>query len=189
RRAWHDASLPFHFVQLSGLSTRPSWPSFRDSQRRLADRLPHTWMAVSSDLGDSLDVHPRRKHEVARRLTVSALAHTYGCPTVGNGPHYDGFRTEGQTLRALFSTADGLRAADGAALRGFEVADEDGVFHPAKARIDGTTVVLESPEVKRPCAVRYAYRPYTDANLVNGAGLPASTFIDEPAFEGAKNLR
>lgn len=186
RRAWHDASLPFHFVQLSGLSTRPSWPSFRDSQRRLADRLPQTWMAVSSDLGDSLDVHPRRKYEVARRLTVSALAHTYGRPTVGNGPHYDGFRTEGRTLRALFSTADGLRAADGAALRGFEVAGEDGVFHPAKARIDGTTVVLESPEVKRPCAVRYAYRPYTDANLVNGAGLPASTFIDEPAFEGAK---
>ena len=78
RTAWHNDALPFYFVQLSSLSTRPSWPAFRDSQRRLADSLSHTYMVVSSDVGDSLDVHPRRKAVIGRRLAASVLHHSYG---------------------------------------------------------------------------------------------------------------
>lgn len=70
-------------------------------------------------------------------------------------------------------------AAPGDTLRGFEVAGQDGLYHAASARVDGRTVVVESPEVREPCAVRYGWRPFTRANLVNAAGLPASTFRDE----------
>lgn len=184
RRHWKDRSLPFYFVQLSGIATRPSWPHFRDSQRRLAGRLPHTWMTVSSDLGDSLDVHPRRKREIGERLAASALCHTYGRATVPEGPAYKSFEREGGSLRLHFGYAEGLRAADGR-LRGFEVAGADGLYHAAEARIEGNDVVVANDTVPEPCAVRYGWRPFTDANLTNGAGLPASTFRDERSPEAA----
>lgn len=181
-RAWWAApEMPFYVAQLSSLSTRPSWPHFRDSQRRLCGRLRQTWMAVTSDLGDSLDVHPRRKREVGERLALSALRHTYGRTSViPSGPLYENFRREDGALRLFFRWGEGMRpAAPGDALRGFEVAGQDGLYHAASARVDGRTVVVESPEVREPCAVRYGWRPFTRANLVNAAGLPASTFRDE----------
>lgn len=178
RQYWGDDSLPFHFVQLSSIATRPSWPHFRDSQRRLAARLPHTWMAVSSDCGDANDVHPRRKREIGERLAASALCRTYGLDVVPSGPAYRDFVREGGSLRLHFDFADGLRAA-GDALKGFEVAGPDGLYRAAEARIEGDAVVVKSADVPEPCAVRYGWRPYTDANLENAAGLPASTFRDE----------
>lgn len=177
RAYWQRPDLPFYFVQLSSIATRPSWPHFRDSQRRLAETLPHTWMAVSSDLGDSLDIHPRHKREVSDRLVRSALAHTYGYRLCSSGPEYAGTVREGKTLRLTFRHADGLQAAGGAKeLTGFEVAGSDGLFHAATARIEGETIVVKNPEVSVPCAVRYGWQPFTRANLVNRYGLPASTF-------------
>lgn len=178
RRYWDNEQLPFHFVQLSSIATRPSWPHFRDSQRRLAERLPFTWMAVSSDRGDANDVHPRHKREIGERLASSALCHTYGRDIVPSGPAYRTFTREGRSLRLKFDFADGLRAA-GDSLRGFEVAGADGLYHAAEARIEGNAVIVTADGVKEPCAVRYGWRPYTDANLENAAGLPASTFRDE----------
>lgn len=178
RMHWKDRSLPFYFVQLSGIATRPSWPHFRDSQRRLAERLPYTWMAVSSDLGDSLDVHPRHKREVGERLAVSALCHTYGRKAIPSGPAYTSFERVADSLRLHFKYAGGLHA-DGDRLIGFEVAGADGLYHAAEARIEGRCVVVASADVPEPCAVRYAWQPFTRANLKNGAGLPASTFRDE----------
>lgn len=184
RTWWGRPDLPFYTVQLSSIATRPSWPHFRDSQRRLSRTLPHTWLTVSSDLGDSLDVHPRRKAPVADRLVRSALCHTYGRAVCPGGPEYEGMKAEGRRLRLRFSQAGGLRAAvAGEALRGFEVAGADGLFHAAAARVEGTEIVVESKEVKRPVAVRYAWQPYTTANLVNAEGLPASTFRDALAGE------
>lgn len=180
RTFWNQPDLPFYFVQLSGISTRGSWPHFRDSQRRLSEALPHTYMAVSSDRGDSLDVHPRRKAEIGRRLALSALRNTYGHATVPSGPAYRGFTAEEGSLRLNFRHAEGLTTADGRIPAGFEVAGADGLYHPATARIEGTQIVVASPAVVHPCAVRYAWRPYPSAaNLVNAAGLPASTFRDE----------
>jgi len=179
RTYWGDARLPFYFVQLSGIGTRPSWPLFRDSQRRLAEALPATWMAVSSDLGDSLDVHPRHKREVGERLACAALHHTYGLENVvPGGPAFFAARPVGKALRLHFKHADGLHAAGGA-LRGFEVAGRDGLYRPAQARIEGLTVDVWSEDVPAPCAVRYGWEPFTRANLVNAAGLPASTFRQE----------
>lgn len=179
RQYWNNAQLPFYFVQLSSLD-RPSWPAFRDSQRRLMESLPHTGMAVSSDWGDSLDVHPRIKRPVGERLARWALAHDYGFSLVPSGPLFDGVTAQGHQLKVSFRYGEGLRSADGKPLRSFEIAETDGLYYPARAQIEGNCVVLSAPQVKRPRYVRYAWQPYARrANLVNGALLPASTFRGE----------
>ena len=168
--------LSFYFVQLSSLN-RPSWPRFRNSQRLLAEGLPQTWMAVSTDLGDSLNVHPIYKKEVGRRLALQALRHSYGHDIVSQGPAPVAWRAdEGNEAVISFSDADGMHASDGGPLRTFEVAGEDGVYYPASAVIEGDRIRIKSVEVSHPVSVRYGWQPFTRANLVNGAGLPASTF-------------
>lgn len=182
-RSWRQyfgrEDLPFYFVQLSSIATRPSWPHFRDSQRRMADSLANTWMAVSSDLGHRTDVHPRQKREVAERLAMSALCHTYHYNVVPSGPQYVSFSTEGKRLRLHFRQADGMRPATGDALTGFELAGPDGLYHAATATVSGNDIVVESAEVGDPRAVRYGWQAFSNGNLVNGAGFPASTFRDE----------
>lgn len=179
-RSWRDffnqSNLPFHFVQLSSIGTRPSWPHFRDSQRRMAETLPNTYMAVCSDLGDSLDVHPRHKREVGERLAFSVLNRTYGHKVTPNGPRYQSMKIDGDAIVLRFADAEGMRAAQGTRLIGFEVAGADGIYHPAEATIKNNTVIVRSKEVKQPAAARYGWQPFTRANLVNAAGLPASTF-------------
>lgn len=178
RGVW-GAELPFCFVQLSSMD-RPSWPRFRDSQRRLAAQLPRTYMAVCSDLGDSLNVHPRHKQEVGQRLARQALARVYGHACVASGPEVAGVAFEGGAALVSFRYGAGLRCADGAALRTFEVAHDDGLFSPARAVVlpDGRLRVW-SDEVPEPRFVRYGWQPFTRANLVNADGLPASTFRSE----------
>ena len=163
--------LPFYTVQLSSLP-RPSWPAFRDSQRRLASELPDTWMAVSTDLGDPNDVHYRTKRPVGERLALQALCHTYGHTLESEGPivRY-AMRGINNNIVVRFDHADGLTCT-----RGFEIAASDGIFHPADIKIEGDKILLSSPSVKIPLSVRYGWSGFTDADLHNGAGLPASTF-------------
>ena len=180
RKYWNNPELPFHFVQLSSISGRDSWPHFRDSQRRLAEALPHTWMAVCSDLGDAYNVHPRQKREVGERLAASALHHTYGMHhVVPEGPTYRQAIRKGSKLYVFFDHSEGMQAADGKEIVGFEVAGADGLYHKATATIKNGKVILESKKVKQPCAVRYGWQAFTTANLVNGKGFPASTFREE----------
>ena len=163
--------LPFYFVQLSSLP-RPSWPAFRDSQRRLAAELPDTWMAVSSDVGDAADVHYRTKRPVGERLALLALAHTYGHTLESEGPSPRSVvRGQNNTLQVAFDHAAGLTCT-----RGFEMAASDGLFYPADIQINGDKIVLSSPSVKNPVVVRYGWKGFTDADLRNAQGLPASTF-------------
>ena len=176
REFFNQPNLPLHFVQLSSIGTRPSWPHFRDSQRRMAETLPNTYMAVCSDLGDSLDVHPRHKREVGERLAFSVLNRTYGHKVTPNGPRYQSMKIDGNAIVLRFADAEGMRAAQGTRLIGFEVAGADGIYHPAEATIKNNTVIVRSKEVKQPAAARYGWQPFTRANLVNAAGLPASTF-------------
>ena len=164
--------LPFYIVQLSSLP-RPSWPAFRDSQRRLADELPDTWMAVSTDLGDKNDVHYRTKRPVGERLALQALKHTYGHELESEGPTLShAVRGRENTLVVSFDHADGLTCT-----RGFEIAGSDGMFYPADIKIEGDEAILSSPDVESPVAVRYGWSGFTDADLRNAQGLPASTFI------------
>lgn len=176
RDNWDNDSLPFYFAQLSSLS-RPSWPSFRDSQRRLAEQIPNCRMVVTSDHGDSLDVHPRWKRPVGQRMARWALHDLYGhSGLVPSGPAVKGASIDGQDVVVSFDYADGLTTSDGRAPITFEVAEIDGFYSPATATIEGDKVRLVSPDVAHPRYVRYGYQPFTRANLVNRASLPASTF-------------
>ena len=178
RQYFRNRYLSFHYVQLSGLN-RPSWPAFRDSQRRLANS-NLSQMVVSHDCGDSLDVHYRLKQPVGERLARTALLNTYGHKQAGESPRVLGADLyEGGVRVAFHGIHDGnkgLHAATGNRIFGFEVAGPDGIFHPAEARVDGLYVLLTCPAVTEPAEVRYAWQPFTRANLVNGFGLPASTF-------------
>ncbi len=178
RTYWNDPQLPSYYVQLSSLE-RPSWPWFRDSQRRLLSVTRHTGMAVTHDVGDRTDVHPTDKQPVGERLARWALHSTYGRPCVPSGPLFRSMQVADDKAVVLFDYAEGLKGSGGQPVRGFEVAGADGLWHPAQVKIEGDRVVVWSAEVGHPVKVRYAWQPYTDANLVNAADLPASTFVSE----------
>ena len=168
--------MPFYFVQLSGIN-RPSWPHFRDSQRRLAAKIPNCDFAVSSDKGDPWDVHPKEKAPIGERLARLALNQTYGMGHVPqHGPTPVAAKNiDGKTV-IEFNDAIELSTSDGKPLRGLEVADKIGGFCQVdcdqEIKIDGNRIIIDIAAQR----VRYAWKPYTDANLVNEAGLPASTF-------------
>lgn len=176
RRTWNDPEMPFYFVQLSSIN-RPSWPHFRDSQRRLADSIPFCDFAVSSDKGDPWDVHPKEKAPVGERLARLALNQTYGLKHIAeHGPTpVRAFNFKGKTV-IEFSNATELKTSDGELLRGIEIAGKTGSFSAVDSekqmRVEGNRIIIDT-EAKR---IRYGWKPYTDANLVNETDLPASTF-------------
>ena len=174
RGFFHQPQLPFYTVQLSSLNRR-SWPSFHNSQRLMATRLPHTWMTVTTDLGDSLNVHYPNKRPVGERLALQALHHSYAFDISADSPECVGAVATGTEVTLTFAHSEGLHAS-GHRLMGFEVAGGDGIYHPADARIAGDKVTVGAQEVPQPVSVRYAWQPFTRANLVNAAGLPCSTF-------------
>ena len=178
RTNWSNPDMPFYFVQLSSLN-RPSWPWFRYSQLELMKDIKNTGMAVSSDCGDSLNVHPWRKQPVGERLGRWALCKTYGKNITPSGPVFKSVAREGNALVVSFDYADGLATSDGKAPATFEIAEEEGLYYPATATVVGNTVRLTSDKLKQPRLVRYGWQPFTRANLVNGDKLPASTFRGE----------
>ena len=174
RKNWNK-ELPFYYVQLSSLN-RPSWTWFRHSQRRMLKDIRCVGMAVSSDCGDSTNVHPTRKKEVGDRLARLALHDTYGKTLTPSGPL---FRSVEFTNGAAFVTFDfneGMHSSDGESLKTFEIAEHEGVFFSAMAEVVDGRIKVWSKEVKNPRFVRYGWQPFTRANLVNKEGLPASTF-------------
>lgn len=183
-KSWRDnwaEELPFYYVQLSSID-RPSWPRFRDSQRRMLTSISNIGMAVSSDLGDSLDVHPRYKREVGERLARWALNKTYGYDIIPSGPLYRSVTFKDGAAYVTFDYGEGMHGNNGDELRTFEIAEHYGLFVPAKAQIiNEKTVKVWSDRIKNPKYVRYGWQPFTRANLVNEAGLPASTFRSDAA--------
>ena len=177
RSAWND-DFPFYYVQLSSMALgRETWGHFRDSQRRMMYDIPNSGMVISSDLGDSTDVHPREKKQIGERLARLALNQTYGMENITpNGPLFHDFYIEDSSIYLSFDFADGLNSYDGESLRSFEVAEYPGLFYPAKAEIDGNVVKVFSDKIDNPKYVRYGWSSYSDGNLVNSDGLPASTF-------------
>ena len=182
RKNWNDDCLPFYYVQLSSLD-RPSWPWFRDSQRRMLNEISDIGMAVSSDHGDSLDVHPTCKQPVGERLARWVLNKTYLKDIVPSGPLFRGADVRGEKVYLSFDYGQGMQSSDGKSLRCFEVAEFEGVYYPATAEVVGEQVKVYSKEVRNPRYVRYGWQPFTRANLVNRAGLPASTFRAEFAVK------
>lgn len=180
RKNWEDDSLPFYYVQLSSID-RPSWPWFRDSQRKLMKEIPHTGMAVSSDWGDSLDVHPRNKKPIGKRLARWAMHQTYGYRTLlPSGPLFRQADFRQDAVWVTFDYGQGMKSSDGKPLRTFELAEVEGLYYPAEAEVAGDSrLKITSQHVRHPRYIRYGWQPFTRANLVNADGLPASTFRAE----------
>ncbi len=181
RSAWGQGEFPFLFVQLPNFMApqqQPSetggWPLIREQMLKTLE-VSNTGMAVTIDVGDADDIHPKNKQDVGSRLAQWALAKTYGKPILPCGPLYKAMRRRANQIVLEFEYADGL-SARGGPLKGFAVAGADRRFVWADARIEGRTVVVSSPQVAEPVAVRYGWANNPACTLVNGAGLPASPF-------------
>jgi sialate O-acetylesterase len=181
RRRWKN-DFPFLFVQLANYMARQKdpvendWAELREAQTMTLG-LAKTGMAVTIDIGDANDIHPKNKKDVGLRLALQARAKVYGeTGLVYEGPRYNSMKIEGGKVRISFhSTGGGLTAAaDG--LKGFSIAGDDRKFVWADAVIDGDAVVVSSPSVAKPAAVRYAWEQNPPATLFNKEGLPASPF-------------
>ncbi len=186
RQLWEQGDFPFYQVQLAPYGKEgeyqdeSSWAHLRESQRKAAETTPNSGMAVIMDAGNPKDIHPTDKKTVGERLARLALHDVYNQEDIiPNGPLYDHFVQEAGKLRIHFRNGKGLHSTDGAALKGFVLAGLDKVFKPAKAEIDGTTIVLSSDEVAAPFYARYAWAESPVTNLANEAGLPASSFSTE----------
>ncbi len=180
RKVWGQGDFPFYFVQVApyNYGNNPATePEFWEAQTA-AQAISNTGMAVINDIGELADIHPKNKQDVGKRLAFWALAKTYGkSEVVYLGPTFKTMAAEGAKLRITFDNAAGLKSRDGKPISWFEIIDkEEGGFVKADAAIDGSSVVLSSPEVRNPVAVRYAWHMLAEPNLSNGAGLPANSF-------------
>lgn len=183
RQAWGEGDLPFYFVQLANFTPAPEqpgesdWAELRDAQFFTLRSLPATGMALAIDIGDAGDIHPKNKQEVGRRLSLWALSQVYGKQVECSGPLYTGAKIEDGSIRISFDHLGGGLVAQDGPLKRFAIAGEDRKWVWADAVIDGDTVVVSSPQVAKPLAVRYAWANNPDGcNLYNKAGLPASPF-------------
>ncbi len=175
--------FPFYIVQLANnkkLQEEPGddeWAEVREAQAMAAQHVENSGLACLIDIGEAGDIHPRNKQEVGHRLALVARAKTYGETSLEySGPVYKDYLIEGDRIRILFDHADGLHPAEGTVVKGFAIAGSDHKWHWADARIDGKSIVVSSPEVRHPVAVRYAWHINPICNLQNAAGLPAVPF-------------
>ena len=183
RKRWGQGDFPFAWVQLpnyikvkGGIGTETEWAFMRESMLRCLSTVPNSGMAVTIDIGDPSQIHPKNKVPVGQRLALWARANVYGEKIPFSSPLPAGQKVTGNEITLSFTHTDGGLMARGGDLKGFVVAGTDRKWFPAKARIAGNQVVVSSPEVKSPVAVRYAWADNPDCNLYNGAGLPASPF-------------
>ena len=185
RQLWGAPSMPYYLVQIApfeygeGFGNLPplSLPLFWEAQYAITREIPNTGIAGTTDIGD-MDLHPKKKEPVGRRLALQALKKTYGKDVVADGPAFKSFSVEGSKIRVLFDNVPTtLKSNDGKDLTWFEVIDADkDEFVGAKAEIDGKTVVLSAPGVEKPVGVRFGWHKIAVPNLVNAEGLPAYPF-------------
>lgn len=182
RTRWGQGDFPFYFVQLASYRAAKDKPAdsslatMREAQASSL-KLPQTGMAVTIDIGDAKDVHPRDKQSVGHRLARLALVRTYQKPGESQGPALVASHVGDGVIRLRFDHADGGLVAKDGDLRGFEIAGKDGGFVQAEAVISGDHVLVSSPALATPERVRYAWADNpAGANLSNQAGLPAAPF-------------
>ena len=190
REVWGQGDFPFYFVQLAPFNYSNQeggeffLPQIWEAQAATL-ALPNTGMAVTTDIGDPRDVHPRNKQGVGRRLALWALAKDYGRDDVTySGPLYKSMAVEGNTIRLIFDhVGSGLTSRDEKPLTWFEIAGEDKQFVEANATIDSDTLVVSSDAIANPVAVRFGWHQSAEPNFVNKEGLPASPFRTDSCEE------
>ncbi len=183
RQQWNNEKMPFYFVQLANfkaksLTPQPSsWARLREAQRQTL-KLPNTGMAVIADIGDALDVHPKNKQDVGRRLGWIATAQLYGKKIPYSGPVLEQWTTKGTEMELSFNPKGKKLVLKGADKRNgsFTVAGADQVFYPAEVKQVGNKLIVSAKEVPSPVAVRYGWADNPDLTLYNEAGIPGSPF-------------
>ncbi|AHM62237.1 sialate O-acetylesterase [Flammeovirgaceae bacterium 311] len=186
RKDFGQGLLPFYYVQMTPYnweendSTATYYARLREAQEAVMQQVENTGMAVTMDIGEPDNIHPRNKRDVGIRLSRLALHHTYGHQDLAyQGPRFTKFTVKESTVRLEFnpeSIGSGLSTTDQQAPRHFYLAGKEGVFYPAEARIVNDQVWLHSAKVKKPVAVRYAFTNYPITNFGNKEGLPAMPF-------------
>lgn len=182
RSLWGQGDFPFLFVQLAAFGPNgknlgeSDWAELREAQTMTLTAVPKTGQALAIDYGTYDDIHPRKKEPIGARLALVARTVAYGEKIVSSGPTYDSMKVEGDRISIGFkNTGKGLMAREGE-LKGFLIAGEDRVWKEARAEIKGNRVIVSSPEVSKPIAVRYAWAKFPTCNLYNQEGLPAVPF-------------
>jgi sialate O-acetylesterase len=180
REQWKQGDFPFYFVQLAPFRYNGKDPKecaeLWEAQLKTLS-LPNTGMAVTTDIADIKDIHPRNKQDVGARLALWALAKDYGKELVHSGPLYDSHEIDGTKVRIKFKHAGGgLATKDDKQLTHFQIAGEDEKFVDATATIDGDSIVVHNDDVAKPVAVRFAWSDTAEPNFFNQEGLPASPF-------------
>ena len=208
RKHWGQGDFPFLFVQLPNVNNRKpdlragedcSWCYARETQMLGLKAISNSAMAVTIDLGDAIDIHPRYKAGVGYRLALAARHLAYGENLVYSSPLYESHQTEGNKITVRFSQVGaGLKIAKSPfstsnpdastnELKGFAVCGADHKLVRAKARIVGAdSVIVWSDDVAEPKQVYYGWEMNPEVNLYNSADLPASPFRTDTSLEGVQ---
>ena len=183
RRVFNN-DFSFYFVQIAPFNYGGVNAAYLREAQQQTLSLPKTGMAVTMDIGNLTDIHPKNKQEVGRRLAIWALAKDYESDITYAGPVYrDATYQNGQARISFDHATGGLKTRDGKTPSHFQIAGGDGAFHPATVVIDGEQLVVSSEKVATPAAVRYGFTSVATPNLMNSAGLPASPFrTDDPTI-------
>ena len=182
RNRFESGNFSFFIVQLANfMDQKPapgdsSWAEIREAQQIAAVKVGNSATASAMDIGDAKDIHPKNKQEVGRRLALCAEAITYKEKVEYQGPTFKKATFEDGKAMVKFTHARGGLVVKGDSLQGFAIAGDDGKFVWAQATVKGDAVILSSPEVSQPKAVRYAWADNPVANLYNQDGLPANSF-------------
>ena len=218
RKRWEIADLPLYICQLANFQAKPAspslaslWAEFREGQTKFLDT-PQTGQAILIDIGEEGTVHPRNKKDVGERLARIALARNYGQDVVCSGPVFQSSTVEIDKIRLKFAHAHGglitkmlpatyqpksidpktvplVRNSPQSEIEGFVICGDDRKWVWADAKVDGETVLVWSPQVPNPVAVRYAWANNPTCNLYNGTGLPAGPFRTDNFPLTAKAMR
>jgi len=192
RTQWNKPSLPFFWVQLANFNTHADtetespWAIVRDSQSA-ALALPNTGQAITIDVGNPTDIHPRNKQSVGKRLALNALNKVYQKDNINaRGPIFRSFTSHGDKL-VLAMKVDGQLTTSNLTsnkVNGFEIAGVDKLFVPADARLSGNKIIVSNSKVTNPVAVRYAWNDNpVNVNLFDQQGLPAEPFRTDKWLE------
>jgi len=180
---WGEGDFPFYFVQLASFNAddgsspnSSTWAELREAQTMTLS-LNNTGMAVTTDIGEPKDIHPKNKQEVGHRLAAVALNKVYGKKNMFSGPVYQNMKVNGNKISLSFLYTGGGLVAKGGELQGFSIAGADKKFYDAKAVIEGDHIIVSADNVSSPVAVRFAWIDYAgSANLYNKEGFPAVPF-------------
>lgn len=187
RNLWGIGDFPFYYAQIAPFDYSVFTPDeavdkynsayLREAQLKAMDKIPNSGMAVLMDVGEESNIHPMRKREGGERLALWALAKTYGFRDFSyQGPTYNAIEIKGSQVIVSFNHAANGLTTFGKELTGFEIAGENKVFYPATAFLRSKSVILSSPRVENPVAVRYCFKDFDFGNLYGTDGLPVSSF-------------